>query len=74
MFSVAFKYASPWFFGGMLVQLPLIQAEKLLRLRHTRRGNLLVWLSLFFGQPMLQMLYVVRYFRQNDRFFCVDAS
>ena len=74
VFSVAFKYASPWFFGGMLVQLPLIQAEKLLRLRHTRRGNLLVWLSLFFGQPMLQMLYVVRYFRQNDRFFCVDAS
>ena len=115
VFSVAFKAASPWFFGGMLMQMPLIQAEGTLKLRHTRRGNLLVWLSLFVGQvgdaavhcasslslslslslppprsrsrsltltplccvlrqPMLEMLYVVRYFESNDRFFCVGAG
>jgi hypothetical protein len=40
----------------MLAQLPLILLGP--RLRGRRRGNLVVWLSLVLGQPMLELLYV----------------
>ena len=59
MLNAAFRApaaALPFFFMGMLAQLPLILLGP--RLRGRRRGNLVVWLSLVLGQPMLELLYV----------------
>lgn len=69
VFSVAFKTVRGWFFAGMLLQIPLIALSA--QLRGTRRGNLTVWLSLFLGQPMLEMLYIREYLAQHPNFFCV---
>jgi sterol O-acyltransferase len=68
IFSVAFKTARPWFFLGMLAQLPLMACSQLLR--GSRRGNFLVWWSLFSGQPLLELLYVREYLSLHPSFFC----
>ncbi len=70
LFSVAFKTVRPWFFIGMLVQIPFIIISRFFR--GTRRGNIIVWLSLFAGQPMLEMLYFREWFDTHSSFFCVD--
>jgi len=69
IFSVAFKTVRGWFFGGMLLQVPLIMLSQ--QLRGTRRGNLTVWLSLFLGQPLLELLYIREYLAEHESFFCV---
>jgi hypothetical protein len=69
---VAFKTFRPWFFLGMLAQLPLTALGAGLRGR--RRGNLVVWASLFIGQPLLEILYVREWFATHDDFFCVKAE
>lgn len=53
LFSVAFKTFRPWFFVGMLIQIPLIIVSR--NFRGKRRGNFIVWLSLFAGQPLLEV-------------------
>jgi len=53
LFSVAFKTLRPWFFFGMLAQIPLIAFSR--GCRNKRRGNYLVWWSLFSGQPLLEV-------------------
>ncbi len=50
LFSVAFKTLRPWFFIGMMLQIPLILVSR--NLRGKRRGNFIVWMSLFCGQPV----------------------
>jgi len=67
--SVAFRVVRPWFFFGMLVQIPLIHLSR--RFRGRRRGNMIVWLSLFMGQPLLEILYFREWFATHDSFFCV---
>lgn len=71
LFSVAFKTFRPWFFLGMLFQIPMSVLSRSCRGR--RRGNLLVWWSLFAGQPLLEMLYFREWYEEHDNFFCVDA-
>ena len=72
VFSVAFKTLRVWFFGGMLLQIPLIAVSQ--GLRGTRRGNFVVWLSLFLGQPLLEMLYIREFLAGSDgNFFCVSG-
>ncbi|CAE7352634.1 DGAT1B [Symbiodinium sp. KB8] len=69
---VAFKTLRVWFFGGMLLQIPLIAVSQ--GLRGTRRGNFVVWLSLFLGQPLLEMLYIREFLAGSDgNFFCVPG-
>lgn len=70
IFSVAFKTVRPWFFLGMLLQIPLIFASK--RLTNKRRGNTLMWWSLFLGQVVLELLYIREYFQSHDSFFCAS--
>lgn len=55
----------------MLLQIPLIILGPYYRGK--RRGNLLVWLSLFLGQPLLELLYFRDFFRANasTNFFCL---
>ena len=53
LFSVAFKTFKAWFFLGMLMQIPLIFISRFFKGK--RRGNFLVWLSLFASQPLLEV-------------------
>lgn len=50
-------------------QIPLIHLSR--RFRGRRRGNMIVWLSLFMGQPLLEILYFREWFATHDSFFCV---
>lgn len=68
IFSVSFKTFRPWFFFGMLMQVPLMAIGKHFKSR--RRGNYLVWWSLFSGQPLLELLYFREFFKTHDDFFC----
>jgi diacylglycerol O-acyltransferase-1 len=68
IFSVSFKTFRPWFFLGMLMQIPLIILGK--NFTSKRRGNYLMWWSLFSGQPLLELLYFREFFKTNDNFFC----
>lgn len=72
IFSVAFKTLRPWFFLGMMVQMPLIFISKFFK--NTRRGNYIMWLSLFTGQPLLEMLYFSEYFKTHASFFCATET
>jgi hypothetical protein len=54
----------------MLLQIPLIFASK--RLTNKRRGNTLMWWSLFLGQVVLELLYIREYFQSHDSFFCAS--
>jgi hypothetical protein len=73
VFSVSFKTARPWFFLGMLGQIPLITLSK--RFQGTRRGNFIVWLSLFLGQPLIELLYFREWMAEhNGQFFCVSDA
>jgi len=79
IFGVAFKVLRPWFFLGMFIQVPLILAgnfiHKKLGESHQRRwGNILVWSSLFFGHPLIEILYFSEWFRKNQDFFCVEQT
>ena len=71
LFSVAFKTFRPWFFLGMLGQVPLIAGSK--AFEGTRRGNYIVWLALFLGQPFLELLYFREWFQTNQSFFCAPS-
>lgn len=72
IFSVAFKTFRPWFFIGMLAQIPLISLGR--SWKNKRRGNYLVWWSLFSGQPLLELLYFREFFSSHASFFCVTEA
>jgi len=57
LFSVAFKTFKAWFFLGMLMQIPLIFISRFFKGK--RRGNFLVWLSLFASQPLLEVCSIL---------------
>ncbi len=68
----AFRTLRPYFFGAMLLQLPLITLSHLVR--GPRAGNAFVWLSLWLGQPLLHLLYARDFAgRGHDAhaFFCL---
>uniref|UniRef100_A0A7S3CW48 O-acyltransferase n=1 Tax=Palpitomonas bilix TaxID=652834 RepID=A0A7S3CW48_9EUKA len=69
IFAVGFRVVRPWFFLGILGQIPLIYLGR--RLKGKRRGNLLMWWTLFAGQPMLEVLYFRLWFDRHDDFFCI---
>jgi hypothetical protein len=71
IFSVSFKTARPWFALGMLAQIPLIAISR--QFKGTRRGNFIVWFSLFLGQPMIEILYFREWMNtHNGKFFCLQ--
>jgi hypothetical protein len=56
-------------------QVPLMFINRFVVTRLTpknraRWGNILVWNSLFIGQPLIELLYCREYFQDNDDFFC----
>ena len=51
--SVAFRKISPYFLLGMVVQVPLQVISKYYE--NSRFGNIIMWVSLFLGQPLLEV-------------------
>lgn len=70
--SVAFKTLRPWFFFGMLAQAPLVLLAR--TLAGKRRGNALMWLSLFLGQPLIISAYLREWFETHDALFCMPDA
>jgi len=63
LFTLGFKSLEVYFALAMLVQVPLILLSRVIP--SARWGNVLMWLSLFTGQPMLELLYVRQYALEN---------
>ena len=55
--SVAFRKPSLYFLLGMVVQVPLQLVSKYFE--NTRFGNIIVWVSLFLGQPLLEVCTII---------------
>ncbi|KAK4530132.1 hypothetical protein CCYA_CCYA03G0989 [Cyanidiococcus yangmingshanensis] len=72
LFAVAFKTISVGIFLGMMIQVPGIWLTRHSCFRGRRRGNLLMWLMLFLGHPLGELLYFRAYFRKHNSFFCHD--
>jgi len=53
--SIPFRNFKLLAFGGMMAQVPLIQATE--RFKSTQMGNVIFWLSIMLGQPMIVLLY-----------------
>ena len=70
--AVAFRSLRPWFFAAMVAQLPLIWLSRLVK--SPRAGNAFVWLSLWLGQPLLELLYAREWVSRGHNakaFFCL---
>jgi len=72
LFAVAFKTISVGMFLGMMIQVPGIWLTRHSYFQGRRRGNLLMWLMLFLGHPLGELLYFRAYFRNHHNFFCHD--
>lgn len=65
---VMFRCVTPYFLLGMAVQFPmgLISGH----IKSKLVGNMVMWLSLFFGQPFLEMSYANVWFSHHSSWFC----
>lgn len=68
---VAFRMFRPYMFLAMVAQIPLMQYS--LRWQGTRRGNYLVWILLFFGQSLIELLYVRDFLAIRGSLMCNEA-
>ena len=66
--SVVFRKPSLYFFLGMVVQVPLQLICK--HFENSRIGNMIVWVSLFLGQPLLELSYCQDWFARYPSLFC----
>lgn len=67
-FCYAFKGYQPYFLYVMLAQIPLLYLN---RVKSSRRvGNVIMWISLMIGQPLLEILYLRNWFktRYNNQY------
>lgn len=55
--SYGFKAYKPYFFVAMLGQAPLLYLNNKIRESSKRMGNIVMWISLMLGQPLLAVLY-----------------
>ena len=72
--SVAFKTIRPWFFLAMLSQIPLIVLSRSVQgvggregATASRWGNVFVWVSLYLGQPVLELLYCREFLANHSK-------
>jgi len=66
---ISFKMLRPWFLLAMIGQVPLIYVSS--KFKHERFGNIIMWLSLMFGQPVIEVLYVRDWINIHTDFYCV---
>ncbi|GJQ11306.1 hypothetical protein GpartN1_g3097.t1 [Galdieria partita] len=71
IFIVSFKTIRPFMFFGILFQVPLIRLSQTASVSGHRRGNLLVWLNLFMGHPLIELFYFRSFFQVHHSLFCV---
>lgn len=71
IFIVSFKTVRPFMFFGILFQVPLIRLSQTAVISGHRRGNLLVWLNLFMGHPLIELFYFRTFFQAHHSLFCV---
>lgn len=69
---VCFRQLSWGFFAGMLFQVPLVYLTN--RFRGRRRGNLIMWVHLFLGQPLLELFYLRQYYETHESIMCEAQS
>jgi len=60
--SVSLRMARPWLFILQMSQLPLIQISRMLKLKDTRAGNIVFWVQMLIGLPLLTILYCREYY------------
>lgn len=65
---IGFRLLRPYMFLGMMIQVPLVALSR--GMAHTRIGNMLMWIMLFLGQPIILLLYVRDYLTQNGTIMC----
>eukprot|EP00160_Parvularia_atlantis_P018579 Unigene6934_Nuclearia_a/m.21241 Unigene6934_Nuclearia_a/g.21241 ORF Unigene6934_Nuclearia_a/g.21241 Unigene6934_Nuclearia_a/m.21241 type:complete len:251 (+) Unigene6934_Nuclearia_a:928-1680(+) len=70
LFTLSFKSVEIFFAVAMVVQVPLILLSRVVH--NQRWGNVLMWLSLFTGQPMLELLYMRQYALEHPG--CLDFA
>ena len=70
--SLGFKNLKPYFFFAMFMQVPLALLNKKLKNMSKRTGNILMWISVMLGQPLLEILYYRDWLKENDasKFWC----
>jgi len=79
-FIMGFQVIRPWLFLGMLVQVPLMLLSQLIVSilppeSRRRWGNIYVWCSLFFGQPLIEILYIREWvLKHSDVVTCVHPA
>eukprot|EP00184_Porphyridium_aerugineum_P000582 CAMPEP_0184708286 /NCGR_PEP_ID=MMETSP0313-20130426/37698_1 /TAXON_ID=2792 /ORGANISM="Porphyridium aerugineum, Strain SAG 1380-2" /LENGTH=710 /DNA_ID=CAMNT_0027169871 /DNA_START=191 /DNA_END=2323 /DNA_ORIENTATION=+ len=69
IFAVAFRSLRPAMFTGMLLQVPFIYFFRKNKNLGKRLGNILVWVNLILGHPLIEILYFRKYFESNREFF-----
>eukprot|EP00181_Compsopogon_caeruleus_P001687 CAMPEP_0184688996 /NCGR_PEP_ID=MMETSP0312-20130426/30404_1 /TAXON_ID=31354 /ORGANISM="Compsopogon coeruleus, Strain SAG 36.94" /LENGTH=391 /DNA_ID=CAMNT_0027146281 /DNA_START=571 /DNA_END=1747 /DNA_ORIENTATION=- len=69
IFFIGFRSPRPAIFTAMMIQVPLMSMSQQLKRRGLRRGNLLVWLNLFLGQPLVELMYVRSVLDRRDPLF-----
>lgn len=69
IFFIAFRTPRPAIFTAMMIQVPFMSISQRLNLEGKRRGNLLVWLNLFLGHPLVELMYVRSFLDRNERLF-----
>ena len=69
---VCFRQLSWGFFAGMLFQVPLVYLTN--QFRGRRRGNLIMWVHLFLGQPLLELFYLRQYYETHESIMCEAQS
>jgi len=66
---LAFKMIRPWFLLAMLSQVPLIMVSN--KWKGERIGNIIMWVSLMFGQPVIEVMYIRDWLAMNGSFYCI---
>eukprot|EP00753_Platysulcus_tardus_P001286 PLAT11244.1.p1 GENE.PLAT11244.1~~PLAT11244.1.p1 ORF type:complete len:506 (-),score=204.46 PLAT11244.1:1212-2729(-) len=74
VFFIAFKVLRPWLFLGMLAQPVMIVIDKAAFSIHgsATLGNVLMWLNLVIGQPLMELGYFGAYFQTHSDLYCPE--
>ncbi|KAM9959564.1 hypothetical protein ACTFIR_000645 [Dictyostelium discoideum] len=58
---ISFRFIRPILSTTMLLQIGLVNFTQLDMLQKTRFGNVVMWITVFVGQPLVQLLYSTQY-------------
>jgi diacylglycerol O-acyltransferase-1 len=70
--SIVFRTLRFYFFLAMVLQVPFVILAERLKTKSPRIGNMLMWMSLFTGQPLMLLMYFKVWYT-SEKAMC-DAS